>query len=166
MVGAEASDDGASKSWVVSLDNGDKLVTDLYIPTTGVIPNNGFIPSQFLDKDGWVKVDKELRVQSSEGSSPLPIYAAGDITNNSMRLALKALEQARVVATNIKADILGHGERKTFDQGESVMMVVPIGESGGTGQIFGMVPFSFMVRMIKGNDYFTSKAPTYLAGKG
>lgn len=156
VVSAEASGD----AWTVSLDNGDKLSADLYIPTTGVIPNNSFIPAQFLDKDGWVKVDKELRVESAEN-----IYAAGDITNNSMRLSFKATEQSGVAAANLKADILGRGDRKSFDQGDSVLMVVPVGESGGTGQLFGMTPFSFIVKMLKGRDYFISKAPGAVTGK-
>lgn len=154
VTGAEASDNQCA----VSLDNGEKLTADLYIPTTGVVPNNNFIPAQFLDKDGWVKVDKEMRVTEN-------IYAAGDVTNNSMRLSFKAAEQAAVAANNLKTDILGKGERKTFDQGESIMMVVPVGGSGGTGQIFGMTPFSFMVKMIKGKDYFISKAASALNGK-
>lgn len=156
VTGAEAS----GNAWSVSLDNGEKISADLYIPTTGVIPNNGFIPEQLLDGDGWVKVDKEMRVESSEN-----IYAAGDITNNSMRLSFKAAEQAGVAANNLKVDILGKGERKSFDQGESIMMVVPVGESGGTGQMFGFTPFSFMVKMIKSKDFFISKAAPMLAGK-
>ncbi|KAJ5673490.1 hypothetical protein N7507_002617 [Penicillium longicatenatum] len=161
VLGVEASGD----SWIVSLDSGEKLTTDLYIPTTGFIPNNSFIPERFLATEGWVRVDKELRVLSSESSGTLPIYAAGDITTNWMRLSFKAAEQARVAAHNIKVDILEKGERKSYDQGDSVMMVVPIGEAGGTGQIFGFVPWGFMVKMIKGKDYFMSKAPSYLAGK-
>jgi len=156
VTGVEASGD----AWMVSLDNGEKISADLYIPTTGVIPNNSFIPGQFLDKDGWVRVDKEMRVESSEN-----IYAAGDITNNSMRLSFKAAEQAQVAANNLKADILGKGERKSYDQGESILMLVPVGESGGTGQIFGFTPFSFMVKMMKGKDYFISKAAPIVAGK-
>lgn len=154
--GVEASGDG----WTVSLDNGKTLSADLYIPTTGVIPNNSFIPAQFLDQDGWVKVDKEMRVVSSK-----QIYAAGDITNNSMRLSFKAVEQAKVAANNLKADILSTGEPKSYDQGESVLMMVPVGAAGGTGQLFGMTPFSFMVRMIKGRDYFIGKALPTVTGK-
>lgn len=163
--GAKPSGEGASKPWTISLSNGHELTADIYIPTTGCVPNNNFIPPAFLDEDGWVKVDKELRVQSTESSSPLPIYAAGDITTNSMRLGFKALEQARAAAANIKADIEGKNDRKTYDQGDSIMMCVPVGESGGTGQIFGMAMFSFMVKMIKGKDFFVSKAPSFLAGK-
>jgi NADH dehydrogenase FAD-containing subunit len=163
VTGAQKSTD-RTKTWTVSLDNGKKLSADLYIPTTGAIPNNSFIPAEFLDSNGWVKVDKELRVQSSSGSA-LPLYAVGDINTNDMRLSFKASEQAKVAVTNIKADIMGKGERKSYDQGESIMMLVPVGETGGTGQLFGMTPFSFMVKLVKGKDYFVSKAPQYLLGK-
>ncbi|CAG7918889.1 unnamed protein product [Penicillium olsonii] len=153
-----------STSWTVNLEGGDKLEADLYIPTTGVTPNNTFIPAQLLDRDGWVTVSKEMRVQSSDGTK-LPIFAAGDITNNSMRLSFKAVEQAAVAAANLKADIVGGASIKTYEQGDSIMMVVPVGESGGTGQVFGIVPFSFMVKMIKGKHYFLDKAPGAVAGK-
>jgi hypothetical protein len=75
------------------------------------------------------------------------------------------MEQAHVAAANLKADIIGTGAIKTFEQGTSIMMVVPVGEAGGTGQIFGFVPFSFMVKMIKGKHFFIEKAPGAVAGK-
>jgi len=163
VIGVETPADD-SASWTVNLEGGDKLSADLYIPTTGVTPNNSFIPAQLLDKNGWVTVNKEMRVQSTDGSS-LPIFAAGDITNNSMRLSFKATEQAQVAAANLKADIVGGASIKSYNQGDSITMVVPVGEAGGTGQIFGVVPFSFMVRMIKGKHYFIDKAVGALAGK-
>jgi NADH dehydrogenase FAD-containing subunit len=149
-------------TWNLSLSNGKQLTADLYIPTTGVVPNSSFIPQQWLDTDGWVKVDQELRVQDGQ-NAPLRIYAAGDITNNSMRLSFKAAEQAVVVAANIKNDILGSKyKRRVYDQGDSIMMIVPVGASGGTGQLFGMTPWSFMVKAIKGKDFFVSKAPSII----
>ncbi|CAI7599019.1 unnamed protein product [Penicillium glandicola] len=153
VVGVETPADDSS-NWTVSLEGGDKLSADLYIPTT----------AQFLDQDGWVTVNNEMRVQSTDGST-LPIFAAGDITNNSMRLSFKAIEQAQVAAANLKAAIVGGTAIKTYEQGESIMMVVPVGEAGGTGQIFGFVPFSFMVKLIKGKHYFIDKAAGVLAGK-
>ncbi|KAF7183863.1 hypothetical protein CNMCM7691_004285 [Aspergillus felis] len=149
-------------TWNISLSNGQQLAPDLYIPTTGVLPNNSFIPQQWLDTDGWVKVNQELRVQGGQNAS-IPIYAAGDITNNSMRLSFKATEQAAVVTANIKNDILGSKyKRKVYDQGDSIMMLVPVGASGGTGQLFGMTPWSFMVKTIKGKDFFVSKAASFI----
>lgn len=161
--GVVTPEDDGSK-WTVNLEGGDNLSADLYIPTTGATPNNNFIPKQFLDENGWVTVNKEMRVLSTDGSK-LPIFAAGDITNNSMRLSFKAVEQAQVAAANLKAEIVGATPIKTYEQKGSIMMVVPVGESGGTGQVFGVVPFSFMVKMIKGKTYFLEKAASILAGK-
>lgn len=162
----QSSDPG---KWKVTLSNdGGELDADLYIPTTGALPNNQFIPVEFLDEDGWVTVDKELRVvgRGRDGATPLPIYAAGDITNNSMRLSFKAQEQAAVVASNLKADILGQGrKRKTYDQGNTIMMLVPVGSTGGTGLIFGWTPWSTMVKMVKAKDFLISRAQSAVAAR-
>ncbi|KAE8381784.1 hypothetical protein BDV26DRAFT_301047 [Aspergillus bertholletiae] len=161
---AEQSSD--SNIWTVTLDDDQQSLTaDAYIPTTGVQPNNSFIPDEFLDHQGWVVVNKDLRVRGNmpDTSKPLPIFAAGDITNNSMRLSFKAQEQASVVANNIRAEILGHGKRKSYDQGEKVMMIVPVGSTGGTGLMFGWTPWSFLVKIIKGKDFFISTARSAIA---
>lgn len=152
-------------TWNLSLSNGKQLSADLYIPTTGTLPNSSFVPQQWLDTHGWVKVNQELRVQGGQ-NAPLPVYAAGDITNNSMRLSFKATEQAAVVAANIKNDILGSKyKRRVYDEGDSIMMMVPVGASGGTGQLFGMTPWSFMVKAIKGKDFFCLQSAFLHCGK-
>ncbi|KAJ5226327.1 FAD-dependent pyridine nucleotide-disulfide oxidoreductase [Penicillium chermesinum] len=116
---AKANGEGDSKPWAIKLSSGHELTADMYIPTTGCEPNSQFVPPAFLDEDGWVKVDKEMRVLSPENSTPLSIYAAGDITTNSMRLSFKAVEQARAAAANIKSDIEGKTDRKSYDQGRA-----------------------------------------------
>jgi NADH dehydrogenase FAD-containing subunit len=155
-----------SGKWTVILEKG-QLDADLYIPTTGVLPNNEFIPAEFLDEQGWVVVDKELRVKGrGKLPAPLPIFAAGDITNNSMRLSFKAQEQAAVVASNLKAEILGQGgKRKSYDQGDKIMMIVPVGSTGGTGLLFGWTPWSAMVKLVKGKDFLISRAKPAVAAK-
>jgi NADH dehydrogenase FAD-containing subunit len=163
---AEAVQSKESHLWTVTLDEGRKLDVDLYIPTTGVLPNNDFIPADLLDENGWVVVDKELRVKTRRGSvARLPIFAAGDITNNSMRLSFKAQEQAAIVAANLKAEIVRQGKTKTYDQGDKTMMVVPVGSTGGTGLIMGWTPWSAMVKMVKGKDFFISKAHSAVSAK-
>ncbi|OGE56728.1 hypothetical protein PENARI_c002G07654 [Penicillium arizonense] len=150
-----AERDSETNKWTATLDNGETLTADLYISTTGVIPNNNFIPAEFLSVDGWVNVDTHLRVKSSstKGGDPLPIYALGDITTYPQRLAYKVNEQVPIVAANIKAGILGQGKRPEYSPGTRVMMVV------GTGQVFfGWVPWGWLVAFVKGKDYFISKA--------
>lgn len=155
-----STQDATSGKWKVDLDDGQTMEADVYISTTGVVPNNKFIPSQYLDSKGWVSVDSEMRVMGSTS-----IYAIGDITSHSARLLLKAQEQIPVVACNLKADIMGQGKRKRYTADDKVMMIVPVGSSSGTGQMFGMVPWGKLVAMIKGKDFFVSKAKEMIGMK-
>ncbi|KAJ5992225.1 FAD-dependent pyridine nucleotide-disulfide oxidoreductase [Penicillium sp. IBT 35674x] len=156
VANAVRSASGSQTAWVVNLDNGEKLQADLYISTTGALPNNHFIPAEFLSADGWVNVDENLRVTG--GSEDGLIYALGDITTQPLRTAIKLADQIPVVVSNLKVAILGTGKLVSYNPNGSFMMVVPIGESTGTGQMFGWKPWGMMVSMIKGRDFFISKA--------
>ncbi|KAJ5786395.1 FAD-dependent pyridine nucleotide-disulfide oxidoreductase [Penicillium pulvis] len=156
VANAVRSASGSQTAWVVNLDNGEQLQADLYISTTGALPNNQFIPAEFLSADGWVNVDENLRVTG--GSEDCLIYALGDITTQPLRTAIKLADQIPVVVSNLKVAILGTGKLVNYNPNGSFMMVVPIGESTGTGQMFGWKPWGMMVSMIKGRDFFISKA--------
>ncbi|KAJ5912778.1 FAD-dependent pyridine nucleotide-disulfide oxidoreductase [Penicillium tannophilum] len=156
VVNAVRSASGSQNAWVVNLDNGEQLQADLYISTTGALPNNQFIPAEFLSADGWVNVDENLRVTG--GSEDGLIYALGDITTQPLRTAIKLADQIPVVVSNLKVAIHGTGKLVSYNPNGSFMMVVPIGESTGTGQMFGWKPWGMMVSMIKGRDFFISKA--------
>jgi len=145
------------KGWIVSLDNGEKLKADVYVSSTGVTPNSQFVPDEYLSSEGWVNVDTNFRVGSQ------PIYAVGDITTHPIRTSMKVAEQIPVVVSNLKADIAGSGKRATYAPNTKMMMLVPVGSSSGTGQMMGIVPWGKMVAMIKGKDFFVSKARS-LAG--
>ncbi|GAB1214357.1 hypothetical protein ATERTT37_003519 [Aspergillus terreus] len=155
-----STQDATSGKWKIRLDDGQTMEADVYISTTGVLPNNKFIPSQYLDSRGWVSVDSEMRVKGTT-----TMYAIGDITSHSARLLLKAQEQIPVLTCNLKADILGQGKRKRYTPDDKVMMIVPVGSSSGTGQMFGMVPWGKLVAMIKGKDFFVSKAKDMIGMK-
>ncbi|KAJ6110735.1 FAD-dependent pyridine nucleotide-disulfide oxidoreductase [Penicillium sp. IBT 16267x] len=156
VANAVRSASGNQTGWVVNLDNGEQLQADLYISTTGALPNNQFIPADLLSDDGWVKVDESLHVTG--GLEDGSIYALGDITTQPLRTAIKIADQIPVVVSNLKVAILGKGKFVSYDPNGSLMMVVPIGESTGTGQMFGWKPWGMMVSMIKGKDFFVSKA--------
>lgn len=166
----KAEHDAASNKWSVTLDGDEVIETDVYISTTGVIPNNKFIPPEFLNSDGWVEVDDGFRVKSSadpdnKSSSPLPIYAVGDITSHDARLLLRVAGQTPVLVANLKADILKEGKRLTYTPSTSTTILVPVGESTGTGELYGWVPWGFLVGAMKGRDFFISRAPSYVAAK-
>ncbi|KAH0396822.1 FAD/NAD(P)-binding domain-containing protein, partial [Aureobasidium melanogenum] len=145
---------------IVHLDNGKTLEAALVISAAGNIANTSFMPSSSLDAEGWIKVDRNMRVSSiSDGS----VYALGDATHYKQRYYLKINDQIPVVATNLKNAITKTGSPKTYDASDKLMVFVPIGSKTGTGQIGSFVPFSFMVAMVKGKDYFMSKAATIIA---
>jgi NADH dehydrogenase FAD-containing subunit len=157
--------DQEAKEWTVTLDTGDKITADLSVSTTGLLPNNSFLPQGLLSADGWVKVNAEFQVLGDSNQIIDSLYAVGDITTHALRLASKVQEQVPVVAANIKADILGSGARARYTPKDSVMMMVPIGSSGGTGQMSTWVPWSCLVSLLKGRDYLISYALSFLGGK-
>ncbi|KAK2763133.1 hypothetical protein FQN54_009769 [Arachnomyces sp. PD_36] len=163
----KAEHDPATNKWFVTLDGDEVVQADIYVSTTGVIPNNKFIPPEFLTSDGWVEVDNGFRVKGNAGSddkaaSPLPIYAIGDITCHSPRLLSRVASQTPVLVANLKADILKSGKRLAYTPRKDIMMVVPVGKWTGTGQISGFVLWGYFVSFIKGRDFFVPKAPSFI----
>ena len=68
--GVETLEDGKTQ---VSLSTGEKLVTDLYLPTMGLVPNTEFLPSECLTERKYVDVDDRFRVKTIEDA-----WALGD----------------------------------------------------------------------------------------
>ncbi|KAL3471630.1 hypothetical protein BJX99DRAFT_237036 [Aspergillus californicus] len=148
------------KQWSVRLSTGKVLKADLYIGSTGVSPNNSFIPAEYL-KDGWVNVDSYFRVAvpGKAGQSPEGVYAVGDITTHTPRTAIKVNDQVPIVVGNLKAAISGSSKLKAYGgSGGSIMMMVPVGENAGTGQMFGWTVWGKLVVMMKGKDFMTGRA--------
>ncbi|KKZ67338.1 hypothetical protein EMCG_06987 [[Emmonsia] crescens] len=160
-----ASQDPSSKKWTITLEGGETLTADAYIATTGVIPNNDFIPADLKAGDGWVPVDAEFRVQRTDGKSneKLPVYAIGDITTHTPRMLAKIAGQVPVLVANLKADIeKSEGKRPQYSSSDTILMFVPIGARSGTGQLWFFVVWGWLVALLKGKDYFLSMANSLL----
>jgi apoptosis-inducing factor 2 len=153
-----ASKDSAGK-WNVVIADGQTLTSDIYVSTTGVLPKNEFIPPSLLNKNGWVEVNNHF-VSKADSS----VYAVGDITQYSARLVSRISGQVPVLISNLKADITGNGKRAAYKDDPSLMIVVPIGKSTGTGQIGSFTPPGFLVSFVKGKDYFTGSGKKFIAG--
>lgn len=156
--------DSISKKWTARFDSGDEITVDLCVSTTGVLPNNSFIPPELLSKDGWIQVDAAFKVQRGTNLTIDSVYAVGDITTYTDRLASKIQEQVPIITAHIKADVTGSGARPIYAAKGTPMMFVPVGRSNGTGQMFGWVPWSWLVSKLKGRDYFISQAASSLGG--
>lgn len=154
-----ASQDPSSGKWTVSTaEGGEPLTADIYVSTTGVQPNNSFIPPSLLNANGWVEVNKHFV------SKDPSVYAVGDITQYTARLVSRINGQVAVLVSNLKADITGKGKRGEYKDEQSLMVVMPIGKSTGTGQIGGFTPPGFMVSFVKGKDFFTGSGKKFIAG--
>jgi NADH dehydrogenase FAD-containing subunit len=95
------------------LDNGEKKLVDLYLPTVGLIPNSEFIPKTLLDDKGHVVVDEFLRVKDVEN-----VWAVGDISNASPSQFVYLQKQIPAITKNLDLVIKGKQplEYKTGDR--------------------------------------------------
>ncbi|EHA20934.1 hypothetical protein ASPNIDRAFT_124657 [Aspergillus niger ATCC 1015] len=131
----DATYEASTQTWKVKLSSGQTYIVDAYIATTGTVPNNDFIPKNCLNEQGWVNVDNQLRVVQ-DGASRNDTYAVGDITCLPYRLLSRVSLQGQTVASNIAAAIERRSPLMTYSaKAQKRMMVVPVGQSTGTGHI-------------------------------
>ncbi|KAH0124832.1 hypothetical protein KCU66_g7297, partial [Aureobasidium melanogenum] len=127
------------------------MSSDCLISTTGLLPNNKFIPSHFLDEQGWMKFDVYLRAVSAVATNDnfSRVYAIGDIVAYQPRTVRAINEQLPVLLATLKADLhaMSPGEKLSLTYSPSPInpIMIPIVDSAGTGLMFGMVPWEFVV---------------------
>jgi NADH dehydrogenase FAD-containing subunit len=80
----------------LTLSDGSKMTCDLYLPTTGLIPNNSYIPTSLLDQNGYVLVDEFLHVKGTNDA-----WAVGDISSVQRPQFINTDKQSTAVAKNI-----------------------------------------------------------------
>lgn len=143
----------------VTLENGQTMEADIYIPVTGTKPNTNFLHRSLLAMDGRVETNPStLRV---DRAGPR-IYAVGDAANYARPAVHQILNAIPVLCTNIKRDLLlvsetdGKyiGEDRLFKEDTRETQLVPIGRSKGVGAAMGYQLPSFFVWLIKGRDYW------------
>ncbi|GLA43943.1 hypothetical protein AnigIFM63309_002040 [Aspergillus niger] len=161
----DATYEASTQTWKVKLSSGKTYIVDAYIATTGTVPNNDFIPKNCLNEQGWVNVDNQLRVVQ-DGASRNDTYAVGDITCLPYRLLSRVSLQGQTVASNIAAAIERRSPLMTYSaKAQKRMMVVPVGQSTGTGHIGRWTLFGCLVWWFKGKDFLTYEAPKFLRGQ-
>ena len=71
-------------------------MTDLYIPTFGLIPNSSYVPAKFRNANGFVTVDEYLKVKGAEN-----VWAIGDVSDLEPLQFMVANNQSAHLAKNI-----------------------------------------------------------------
>jgi NADPH-dependent 2,4-dienoyl-CoA reductase/sulfur reductase-like enzyme len=142
----------------VELSNGEFLEADIYIDATGMRPNTGFLPKEWLDNRNKVACNpKTLRVEH-ESAGPR-VYVVGDVGSYTRGGLMDLAEAIPVAMTNLRTDLIAHltgkapGGDRHYTPNLKESQVVPIGTQKGVGAFNGMKVPSQMVWMLKGRDY-------------
>ncbi|KAK5625899.1 hypothetical protein RRF57_001615 [Xylaria bambusicola] len=154
----------------LTLDNGETLRADLYIPATGTLPNTDFVPVVLRCPDGRVNTDATTLRVIEAGER---VYAIGDASAATRPAIHNIISMVPVLCANIKHDsLLGAnqqaqvvGEDRVFNEDTRETQLVPIGKSKGVGAAMGMRLPSFLVWLIKGRDYWLWTTGNLWSGK-
>ncbi|KAI0869240.1 hypothetical protein GGS24DRAFT_505982 [Hypoxylon argillaceum] len=154
---ASASPLEAGKTEIVLAD-GEKIVTDLYLPTMGMTPNTEFLPDALLTAEKFVDIDQFYAVKGAEG-----VWAAGDVVWKPRGSFVLTDKQAAGVAKNIDAVLRGKAQTPVKTIPMDILMVAT-GRSRGAGRMGPVKAFSIMVYLIKGKTLGTDKLPAWVDG--
>lgn len=170
VVPATAGEDDVATTAALTLDNGEILQADLYVPATGAIPNTKFISETIRCPDGRVDTDASTLRVFGAGER---VYAIGDAASAARPSIHSILSAVPVLCANIKRDLLlaagasaqVAGEDRIFKEDTRETQLVPIGKSKGVGAAMGMRFPSFLVWLIKGRDYWLWTTGNLWSGK-
>lgn len=156
----ETNDGQNGKQTELTLSNGSILTADLYLPLYGIKLNTGFLPHEFLDLDGNVKLDNKMRVTGTEN-----IWGIGDIGNIDPKQLTITDNQIIHMAAALDATLTEQGSVKSYEPANKAMIFISLGKKHATGQIGNWKLFSFMVSFVKGRKLFVDTAEGYVGGK-
>lgn len=101
VVNATEDEEGKTR---VELSDGNARVVDVYINATGGRPNSAFLPTEWVDKDGRVRVDGQTLRGNGEGMAG--VYAIGDVASYSSGGIMDIMFGVRPLATSVGVDII------------------------------------------------------------
>lgn len=142
----------------VVLRGGEVVVTDLYLPTMGLVPNTEFVDKRYLDERGFVVVDEHFNVKGVEG-----VWALGDVVGKPRCGFMITRNQAAGVNKNIDAVIKGKGQTVVKGMPFDVL-VCATGRSRAAGRMGVVKLLSFMAWAAKGRTLGVQMMPAYLDG--
>ncbi|GAM40048.1 hypothetical protein TCE0_034r12089 [Talaromyces pinophilus] len=139
----------------ISLSDGTTLSTDLYIPTSGIVPNSSYIPDKYLNANGFVKVDEYFQVKGLENQH---VWAIGDVSDLESPQLLVADRQSGHLAKNI--GLILNNNAPLLYKGGMRGMGCQIGKKAGTGHLGWVKLPSFIVSFLRKNLFVEKLAST------
>lgn len=170
VVPAGAGVEDVAARAALTLDNGETLRADLYIPATGARPNTSFVPDALRLPDGRVNTDATMLRVIEAGER---VYGIGDASAAARPAIHNIISMVPVLCANIKRDLLLAadqsaqvvGEDRVFKEDTRETQLVPVGKSKGVGAAMGIRIPSFLVWLIKGRDYWLWTTGNLWSGK-
>ncbi|KAH8901243.1 FAD/NAD(P)-binding domain-containing protein [Thozetella sp. PMI_491] len=182
---------GGAGATAVALSDGGTQSVDLYIDATGATPNSQFLPADWLDATKRViSRDEFFRVRGNGTDDVEGVYAVGDVVAGSANSLMELQATVLTVCTAVGADLaakLKSGaveapkapslfqklsavlfgadvlQQKVYPPLQNTVMV-PIGPSGGVGQLFGWLVPGWFVKWAKGTSFLTEFIDPLIAG--
>ncbi|EKJ79471.1 hypothetical protein FPSE_00402 [Fusarium pseudograminearum CS3096] len=155
---AKKSSDGQETELLLS--NGAILKCNLYLALHGIKLNTSFVPPNFLDDKGNIRIDRNMRVVGSKN-----IWAIGDVGDIDPKQLTVTDNQIIHLAAALDAVLTGEKSFKPYEPMTKTMIFVSLGKKYATGQIGNWKLFSFMVSWVKGRKLFVDTAEGYVGGK-
>ena len=169
VVPAGAGTDEITAKATLTLEDGNTLQADLYIPATGMAPNTDFIDKEMLTTDG--RVDTNALTLRVDKAGPR-VYAVGDVASYARPAVHLIFEAIPVLCANIKRDLILAAdtnakvdEDRVYKEDTRETQLVPIGRSKGVGAAMGWQIPSLLVWLIKGRDYWLWTTGDLWSGK-
>lgn len=146
----------------LNMDDGSKRVVDLFVDTTGGLPNTSFLPNSWLDsKRKIVTETTTLRTTVKN------VYAIGDVASFSRGTIMDSTWSIPALCYSIFEDLSNGGgglKVRRYKQITSAICFIPIGAKGGVGAFFGWQLPSFVIWMLKSRDFMIGWAPGVASG--
>ncbi|KAG6002458.1 hypothetical protein E4U43_001117 [Claviceps pusilla] len=141
------------------LASGEKLTTDVYIPTHGVVPNSTYLSKDLLNEQGFIKVNETLGVKGVKD-----VYAIGEVSDCEPINAISLDAQGKHMANN--AVLIVAGKQPVPYKKNSVKMIgVCVSKNYATGHFNGIpLPGFLLIRLRK--SYFMDWLPGRVDGSG
>lgn len=149
----------------VHLSKGGTLMTDLFLPLYGVVVNTSFLPADFLDWEGNLKLQPDMRVLGTSN-----VWGLGDVGNlDPKQLAVldaQILHLATALACILTSDSGAETETCAYRLGQKQVRFFSMGRRHATGSIGSWKVPGFVVALIKGRKLLVDYAPGYVSGQG
>jgi NADH dehydrogenase FAD-containing subunit len=150
-----STEPGELETFTVTTQAGTELTADIWFRCYGVVPNSDYLGEALASarrSDGFIEVGPTLQV-----SGQTNVFAIGDISTADAKMAGFAAREAATVAENINA--LVSGNELAHYESMGVAIAVPIGPTGGAGQLPGQnqVVGSETIAELKGRDLMVDR---------